>query len=478
MAISRKQLITDYVSAINDGNAALFVGAGMSRACGFVDWKELMRGCAEEIGLDLDKEQDLVAVAQYYLNLRAGNRWRLNQILMQEFDREGSLTENHEIIARLPVTTVWTTNFDTLLERALRAAGRKINVKSEDTDIASSTKRRDVTLYKMHGDIARPNEVVICKADYERYAHDHPVFQTTLESDLVSKTFLFLGFSFADPHLNYMLGHLHALLEGNQRSHFAILRRVRENFSKGEAGRREFEYEKNKQDLQIKELERYNIQTHLIDNFSEVADVLRAIEEASCRRNVFVSGSANKYHEEFGEDRMRDLCMHLGEMLMERDFKLISGFGLNIGDSVIKGALLRLYEKKDAAIESHVVLRPFPRNLPSHISEADFLDQYRRSMISQGGFAIFISGTSRSATVSSGVMDEYRIARGLKRVPIPIGATGFAAEQIWTDVADKLQTVYGDTVPASVFAKLNDRSLPNEEILRAVFHIIDRSLLH
>lgn len=474
MAIARKQLVGEFVAAIRDGEAALFAGAGLSRECGFVDWKSLLRGCAEEIGLDLEQEHDLVAVAQYYLNFRTGNRWRLNQVLLQEFDRNSSLTPNHEIIGRLPIPTVWTTNFDTLLEQAFKKAGRRVNVKSEDTGITSSTRRGDVTLYKMHGDIARPNEIVICKADYERYAHDHPMFQTSLEADLVGRTFLFMGFSFADPHLNYMLGHLHALLEGNQRSHFAIMRQARENRSLGEAGRRQFEYDRNKQELQIKELERYNIHTHLIGDFSEITEILAAIEEAASSRNVFVSGSANRYTPSFGEDRMRDLCMNLGESLMEQGCRLISGFGLNIGDSVIKGALLRLYEKKDSGIEEHFMLRPFPRNLPPHVSETEFLDQYRRSMISQCGFAIFISGTSRSHVVSCGVLEEYRIARALKKIPIPLGVTGFAAEKIWSEVREDLHGIYRGAVSVAQFDRLNDSSLSNEEILRTLFDIMSQ----
>ena len=84
----------------------------------------LLRGCAEEIGLDLDREYDLVAVAQYYLNLHTNNRAGLSQVLRDEFDRHGVYTENHELIGRLPVPTVWTTNFDTLLEQGYARAGR------------------------------------------------------------------------------------------------------------------------------------------------------------------------------------------------------------------------------------------------------------------------------------------------------------------------------------------------------------------
>jgi hypothetical protein len=474
MTITRKQLVDDYVAAVHNPDAALFVGAGLSRESGYVDWKILLSGCATELGLDLDREYDLVAVAQYYVNLSAQNRHRLNRMLADEFGRERELTANHRLIGRLPISTIWTTNVDTLIERALINAGRRVDVKSVDADIAIPRQRRDVVLYKMHGDIAHPGDIVICKADYERYARNHPVFQTTLEADLVAKTFLFLGFSFADPNLNYMLSHLHALLEKNQHQHLAIMRHVRENHMVGANRHERFEYARNKQDHLIRELERYNVQTHLVDEFSEVTEILGEIEDAVLRKNVFVSGSANKGHDAFNEDRTRELCMLMGERLMEDGYNLISGFGLTIGESVIKGAVLMLHKHGQASVDERMMLRPFPRNLPSYVDEAGFLDQYRRRMIERAGFAIFISGTSRSSLVSAGVMDEYRISRELNKIPIAIGATGFAAERIWAEVGDERKRVYGDSVSAELYDRLNDRSLSNEALLDAVFEIIER----
>jgi len=217
---------------MHEGDAAVFVGAGMSRPAGFVDWKGLLRECAKELNLDIDREHDLVAVAQYYLNHRGRDRSSLNQILRNEFDKPVTSTKNHEIIANLPITTIWTTNFDTLIEDALRKNRKSVDVKSRDKDIATHKKGRDTVLYKMHGDIARPDETVICKDDYEQYARNHPIFQNTLEADLLSKTFLFLGFSFSDPNLEYMLGHLRSLLEDSKREHYAVMRKVRLNWHK------------------------------------------------------------------------------------------------------------------------------------------------------------------------------------------------------------------------------------------------------
>jgi hypothetical protein len=474
VGISRRQLVNAYAAAIGNSDAALFVGAGLSRESGYVDWKGLLRGCAEELGLDLDREYDLVAVAQYYLNLSAQNRYGLNRMLVDEFSRQGEFTENHRIIGRLPISTIWTTNFDTLIEKALDGAGRRVDVKSVDADIAIPKKRRDVVLYKMHGDIAHPGEIVISKADYERYARDHPVFQTSLEADLVAKTFLFLGFSFADPNLNYMLGHLNTLLEENQPQHFAIMRRARQSRALGDEGHAIFEYERNKQNLLIGELKRYGIRTHLIDRFSDVAEILCEIEEAALRKNVFVSGSAHQFADSFGDRRIGDLCERLGEALVKHENKLISGFGLNIGQSVVKGAVLKLHTQKDVGFEERIVLRPFPRDVPPDVSEPEFLAQYRRSIIAQCGYAVFISGTSRRSTVSEGVMEEYRIARELRKVPIPIGATGFAAEEIWKEIREDREEVYGGRVSAELYDRLNDSSLENEELVRAVFEVIER----
>src|SRR4029450_8274097 len=110
--MEHSDFIQSYTNAVAEGNAALFVGAGLSRSSGFLDWKGLLRDCARELKLDLDREHDLGAVAPPYLNQRRGDRSRLNQILKHAFDQPAQLTRNHEIIARLPIGTVWTTNFD------------------------------------------------------------------------------------------------------------------------------------------------------------------------------------------------------------------------------------------------------------------------------------------------------------------------------------------------------------------------------
>jgi hypothetical protein len=291
----------------------------------------------------------------------------------------------------------------------------------------------------------------------------------------VNKTLLFLGFSFTDPHLDYMLGHLRSLLEDSKREHFAVMRKTRLNTHNKDRvkARKVFEYELNKQALQIEDLQRYSIHTHLIDSFDDVTGILEEIESRYYLRNIFVSGSAHEFGD-FGEDRARDLCMHLGERLMAEDYRLISGMGLKVGDYLVKGALLKLYETGTPAVENHLTLRPFPRNLPAEVNEGEFNAKYRRDMIAKCGFAIFIAGTSRSHLESEGVLQEYEIAKALKKIPIPIGATGFAARRIWEMMKPEIADIYGDAVPARTFKQLNEPGLTNEQLLNVVFEIIRR----
>ena len=57
-----------------------------------------------------------------------------------------------------------------------------------------------------------PNDAVLTKEDYELYDLHRRVFTTTLQSDLVSKTFLFLGFGFTDPNIDYILSRIRILV--------------------------------------------------------------------------------------------------------------------------------------------------------------------------------------------------------------------------------------------------------------------------
>jgi hypothetical protein len=465
MAVTRSELARRFANALQEGDAAAFVGAGLSRPSGFVDWRGLLRECALELDLDIDQEHDLVAVAQYYLNRRSRDRSRLNQIVKAEFEKSGAVTENHEILSRVPLPVIWTTNFDSMLEIALSGAGKTVDVKRRDRDLAGTTPGRDVVLYKMHGDITNPDEVIICKDDYERYARKHELFQSALEADLVSRTFLFLGFSFADPNLDYMLGHLRALLEDSKREHYAIMRRVQRTDFEGSEADRLHAYEERKQELRVQDLERYSIHTLLVDSYEQVTDVLREVEKQHLLRNVFISGSAADYAP-LGEAKILELCGQLGRRLISEGYNIVTGVGSGIGGAVLVGALAELASRRQANVERRLIIRPFPQEVPPGTDRDLLWRQYREKIVGMSGAAVFIAGNKAGEPEASGVLEEFELARAQGAILIPLGLTGSAASRVW----NQLQKEPGYATAG--FRLLNSPTASVESILGSVIDLL------
>jgi hypothetical protein len=244
IAISKGLLIKKLYEAILGEELATFIGAGLSMPAGFLSWRDMLREPAEEIKLDVEREShDLVSLAQYYCN--ANNRTAIDNLVTHNFRTLTEPTQNHKLLSQLPISTFWTTNYDDLLEKALEEQGKLANIKLKDSQLRGTNKPFDATIYKMHGDAKEPSTAVLTRSDYENYGYDErKLFREVLEGDLLTKTFLFLGFSFTDPNFNYVLARLRVLLDGhNGRQHYCIMRK-----EKSDNG--EISYQQIKQELQ------------------------------------------------------------------------------------------------------------------------------------------------------------------------------------------------------------------------------------
>ncbi len=131
--------IRDYVKDLNEGTAAIFAGAGLSIPAGFVNWRELMSEIAFDLGLDINVESDLVSLAQFHVNENR-TRSKISRKILEEFVEKTVETENHRILARLPISSVWTTNYDELIEKAFLAEGKV----SDTRDFVAQTLRQQV----------------------------------------------------------------------------------------------------------------------------------------------------------------------------------------------------------------------------------------------------------------------------------------------------------------------------------------------
>lgn len=332
--------VEKFTKEIEEENAAIFAGAGLSVAAGYVNWKELLSPIADELGLDLDKEHDLISVAQFHCNEKLDGRRDLNQRLIDEFCANHVLTENHKILARLPIKTYWTTNYDRLIEKALEDSKKNPDVKYTVQHLHLTKARREAIVYKMHGDIEHPDKAVLTKDDYEKYHRDYAPFITALSGDLIGKTFLFIGFSLTDPNLDYIFSRIRLDFDKSRRAHYCIFKKINRSDYQSEA---EFEYAELKQKFLIKDLERYHVNTLLVDEYSDVTKILRAIENRFRQRTVFISGSAYEYGE-WNRTLVEKFIADLSKKLIRKKHTIVSGFGLGIGSHVISGALEEIYQ--------------------------------------------------------------------------------------------------------------------------------------
>lgn len=472
-AAAKRAFLTHYTGRIASGDAALFAGAGLSAGSGFVDWQELLREVASEIGLVVDRETDLVALAQYHQN-RHNSRATLNRRIIEAFARHGELNANHRLLARLPIRTVWTTNYDTLIEDAYREAGKTCQAITTAQAIPYSWARRDVVLYKMHGDIQDPSSAVITKDDYETYRTKREQFLTVLTSDLLTKTFLFLGFSFTDPNLDYLLAWIRMHRGENPAEHYWITRRVQPSGDSA-AGIAEYEYACRKQELRVEDMKRYGIKAVLVDTYDEITELLAQLSGHFRQHTVFVSGSAHD-PAPLGVERLEALARGVGEALVSRDYRIVTGFGLGIGGPTLLGAISALHMKVDARLEDRVLVRPFPTGLAGR-AKRDAYAQLRHELMEQCGFALYVSGNRPAdGTVepAAGVLEEFEIATEAGVLPIPVGTSGHVAQQIWERVSANVEKYFGALAPrvAPALAKLGDREASNDELIEAVISIL------
>ncbi|OIK11323.1 SIR2 family protein [Bacillus sp. MUM 13] len=471
---SIQEFLRTYVKAIQDSNAAIFAGAGLSRPAGYVDWKELLREVAEDLQLDIDQEADLIALAQYHVNEFNG-RSKINQILIDEFTKSVTTTDNHKILSQLPIDTYWTTNYDQLIESNLDAVGKRVDRKMTPENLSYSVPGSDATVYKMHGDSSLPHAAVLTKDDYEGYDQKRELFSTALRGDLVSKTFLFIGFSFDDPNLSQILSKIRILLNENTRTHYCFMKKVNIIDYKN---KEEFLYAEIKQDLKIKDLKRYGIKVLLVDDYPDVTEILSYISSLVKRKNVFVSGSARDYGG-WGETKSFEFSTSLSRALIKNNNNIVSGFGLGIGSCIISGALEELYSSQNKRVEERLKCRPFPQVTTGQLSRSELWTKYRKEMLSNVGISVFIFGNkivteTKKVIDASGMIEEFDISIENGAIPIPVGATGFTSNALWQKVMKDFEKYVGIEELKPLYTDLGDESKTPEELIETLIKIINR----
>ncbi|WP_119681467.1 SIR2 family protein [Indioceanicola profundi] len=464
------------------GTISVFIGAGLSRPAMYPDWAGLLKDIAQEIGLDASREDDLPGLAQFYLNHKSNARTRITELIVKEFPENRGIPRSFRILARLPIPELWSTNYDTLPERAWAEAKKQMEVRPNQASLTRPHAGAHTVFYKMHGTVREPEGIVLAKEDYELYRARRPGFIPLLTSRLTTTSMLFLGVGFRDPNLSHVFAAIReANPDRNHQSHFTILRRPPKPQGGGRKDREKHEYDTKRHEHLVRDLARYSIEVLEIDRFDEIEEVLAAVERRLFLESVLVSGSFPLHDTEPGDPLRRKLLVEtsteLGRLLASSGKRIVSGFGLTVGAALLSGALEELYAAGSPNLDRSLLLRPFPQSGPNL---ADLQARYREDMLAQAGIVVFVGGEkddeamgggSRRIT-ANGVISEFEAAAASGRHVVPLGATGGAAAQIADRIADDYDRYMG-ALPRALFDALRATDASGRQLAKAAMTVVD-----
>lgn len=432
-----EEFIRNYSEEVRNSRAALFIGSGLSRSAGYVDWKGILREVAEDIKLKVEKETDLISLAEYYVNAKK-NRSKIDNAISQFFSQDFSPTKTHELLATLPINDYWTTNYDRLIEKTLSNKYIRYSILTNDDSFRKFINGNDVVIHKLHGDVADPGNAVITKKDYEEFAFKHEILLAKLKGEMCSKSFLFLGYSFSDTDINHILTRIRLFYKGNPpKMHYCILEKIKK---KNDESEEDFEYRKIKLEHHIIDLQSYGIQTVLVEDYdNDIPKILKKIKKLVYAKNVFISGAYEENNEKV--ELFNQLAKTISSYLISRQYKIYTGYGKSIGAEIIAGASegYKVSIKHTPKIfNEEIFVYPFPyKSSLNSEDKKELYTNYRRNIIKKTQILILINGTkviSGKTVLSNGCIEEAQIGIEEGCLVIPVGATGGAAEKVWNQL--------------------------------------------
>jgi len=216
------------IEEIHAGECVAFVGAGFSAAAKLPSWGQLLSRIA--------KSKSLPAPIRAHVEERicagSGHAYDEAAQVLQDAMKPGlflrslrrllgspkltpTMRRRVDWLRGIPFRAILTTNFDGLLEGSIPdpKAYREILRSSERWwDERHWLHAAGAPTIKLHGDLNRPESIVLSRVDYRRRLYANAAYMGFLRAVLAQRTVLYLGFSFADAYLNELRSEALALL--------------------------------------------------------------------------------------------------------------------------------------------------------------------------------------------------------------------------------------------------------------------------
>jgi len=198
------------------GKVAVMVGSGFSlnanrvsqASSKFLTWSELIREMKkdlfpyEDIEVNTATSEALRLASEYELVF---GRQALDELLLRSLPDQNYVPGDlHKLLLSLPWSDVFTTNYDTLLERTrMYIHDRKYDLVIDSADLPTSSKPRIV---KLHGSFPSNRPFIITEEDYRTYQRQFSAFINTVQQSIMENALCLVGFSGDDPNFLNWIG--------------------------------------------------------------------------------------------------------------------------------------------------------------------------------------------------------------------------------------------------------------------------------
>lgn len=207
--------------ALANRNAAVMVGAGFSRNAeggqNLATWHQLSQALAIELEPEREPGEFTPAAASQLAEqyARVFSPTHLEQLIKRCIpDDQVTPGRLHTLLLELPWSEVFTTNYDTLLERAaerLFDASYFTVCAREDIPQSKVLGRRRIV--KLHGSFPSHRPFILTEEEYRTYPDRFAPFVNLVRQSLLENVFCLIGFSGDDPNFLHWLGWVRDMLD-------------------------------------------------------------------------------------------------------------------------------------------------------------------------------------------------------------------------------------------------------------------------
>jgi len=225
------------VRYLKQSRCVVFVGAGLSAGAGLPTWKALLRevikelvssmpdGDAHQAELNKLVENNKLLEVADFCKEQLGAAY--HQFLTDRLRGDTSpVPAAHKLLMQMPFSAWVTTNYDKLLERAFFEVNKGFpkTLTHKDTDtLGRLLFDTGSFILKAHGDIDRPETVVLTSRDYSEIIHANPAFNEIFSGLLLTKALFFVGYSLSDPDFRLLMDRQLTHFRGFVPERFALM---------------------------------------------------------------------------------------------------------------------------------------------------------------------------------------------------------------------------------------------------------------